>query len=213
MIHKKFLGCAILIFISASAFAQSTWTSESTTFRTVEIGSSLSSTPECPKRRNNILQSDEYIPEYDKAYPPEATDRVCWKSTPDKSTIPNAQLLVFSNLPFIKGAGREVTVAVIDERIEAIDSQFLSQYTKTFSQALIEKYGPPSKTEQRKYQNKLGATFTGLSLSWYGKRVTLTFEEVDGSSEWGLMSMRSKKFDDALKLAGSRATESVKKGL
>lgn len=201
---------------AATAFAtlaQGTWTGEVTSLRTVEIGTEAASLPECPKRKHKFLSHIEYIPTYDDAYPNEAKDKLCWKSTTDKPLIPSAQSLIIANVPFIKGAGREVTVTVIDGKIESIDSRFLSEHAQAFQQALIERYGQPTKSESLSYQNRLGAKFSGLSLAWYGKQVTLTFDEVDGSSDWGLLSMRSRKFDAAVKASSSSATDSIKKGL
>lgn len=193
--------------------AQAQWSSEVTSFRTVEIGAAVASIPECPKRKHRFLAHQEYVPEHDSAYPPEAKDKLCWKSTDERALIPGARAVALSNLPFIKGAGREVIATVIDGTIECIDSRFLAQYAQSFQQAMTEKYGPPTRSEQRTYQNRLGAKFTGASLAWYGQKVTLTFDEVDGSSEWGLISMRSRKFDAALTAASAGATDSVKRGL
>jgi hypothetical protein len=194
------------------AHAQAPWTAETTSFRTVEIGTSAASIPECPKRKHKFLSHEEYIPSYDEAYPSEAKDKLCWKSTTDKPLIPGAKSLIIANVPFIKGAGREVTVTVIDDRIESIDSRFLSEHAQAFQQALVERFGQPTRREQHTFQNRLGAKFSGVSLAWYGKQVTLTFDEVDGSSDWGLISMRSLKFDAALKASTSSTTESIKKG-
>jgi hypothetical protein len=209
---QPFFALLTLVTVAISP-GHAQWASEVTSFRTVEIGANAASIPECPKRKHKFLSHEEYVPDYDTAYPSEAKDKLCWKSTDDRPLVPGAKAITLSNLPFIKGAGREVTATVIDGTIESIDSRFLAQYAQTFQQALTEKYGPPTRSEQRSFQNRLGAKFNGISLAWYGQRVTLTFDEVDGSSEWGMMSMRSRKFDAALKAAASGATDSVKRGL
>ena len=109
--QKTMKPAQLATLAAAAAFAtsaQATWSGEVTSLRTVEIGTEAASLPECPKRKHKFLSHVEYIPTYDDAYPNEAKDKLCWKSTTDKPLIPSAQSLIIANVPFIKGAGREV---------------------------------------------------------------------------------------------------------
>lgn len=207
---------AVIVLYSSQAPAQAQWTEEVTNFRGIEIGTKLTDIPECPKRPNALLRDryyDYYSDDSAKDYPEEFKGKVCWKIPQDPPLIRGGKSVVLSNLSFIKGAGREAVVSIVDGSIEAIDVRFLSHYATEFREAFIEKYGSPSKRTVRQYQNSLGATYDGLSLSWYGQKVTLTFDEISGSLEWGLMAMRSHRFDHALRQQQEGAKANVKSRL
>lgn len=201
-------------FVCTSMWAQSpTWPNEVTSLRGVDLGTQITDVPECPKRTDAVLRRTDYWPNYRDDYPGEFKDRVCWMTTQDPPLIKSAKAVKLSNLPFIKGAGQEAMATIVDGSIEALDVRILSEYAATFREAMVEKYGKPSKQTVRQFQNRLGAQFEGASLLWYGRRVTLTFDEVNGSTEWGLISMRTRTFDAALSSQAGDAKSPVKSGL
>jgi hypothetical protein len=200
----------VSLLVAAEVQAQAKWPGEVTSFRGVGIGQRLDGIPECLKRLDQ-LKKEEYVPYYD--YPAQLKDSVCWKATTDTPLIRTARAVTLSNLPFIKGAGREAMATLIDGAVESIEVRFLGPYADTFRLAFIEKYGAPSAEVRRTYQNKMGATFEGQALTWRGAQVTLTLEPYFETTDFGLMAMRSKKFDAAIAAETKTTTESVKKGL
>jgi hypothetical protein len=53
--------------------------------------------------------------------------------------------------------------------------------------ALKQKFGPPSQTEQKKYQNGYGTTFNGEYSLWVNGPTSITLEEVGGDRDHSIL--------------------------
>lgn len=214
-IHIMVAVCVVSATVQINASAQ-TWSNESTNLRGVEIGTDFSSTyKECPKRQRPYLKEAEYWPEYDQNYPAEFKGTPCFKVTKRRPIMAGITLYEIHNLVFIKGAGASVEVSLIDNRVEAIELEFLNENRDFFYEAMVDKYGKPSFEETKVYQNAFGTKFFGRSLRWQGNTVTLTYDElIPGSKpEWGIIRMHSQAFLRKIGEWGKDSRQQIRKGL
>jgi hypothetical protein len=212
MIKQTLAGVLLLISTSSSIADPAIWKNEVTSLRSVAIGAAITQFPECPKKHDPVLGNVEYSG-YETDYPAEFKDKPCFKTTDEIPLLRHAPTYVISNLPFIKGGGREVVVTLIEGRIEEIGFDFLNQYDNAFLQALKEKYGEPSKKEVNSYQNGFGQTFQGISARWFGKTVTLWYDQYTTRKDWGRVGMYSKRFSAALMRQNADTKDSISNGL
>jgi hypothetical protein len=103
-----------------------------------------------------------------------------------------------SNLPFIKGAGADVTVNVVEGRVEYVEMRFLQQYSATMLSALTEKYGQPATSRDVQYQNGLGQAFSGVVATWNVPGAVLTYSQYDRSKDWGRVDLISNTYSAQL---------------
>lgn len=211
MINKFAMSVLFLASVNVAAANSAAWKNETKTLRTVTLGSDISQFPECPKKVD-VLGS-RYYEGYESDYPENFKDKPCYKLSNEIPLVRGAPIYSISNLPFIKGAGRDVTVTILGGKIEAIKFPFLNAYAGAMFQALVEKYGNPTDKNVNSYQNGFGQTFQGVSAKWHGQSATLTYEEYADKKDWGRIEMYSKTFSSALAEQSSTTTQSIKNGL
>lgn len=58
---------------------------------------------------------------------------------------------------------------------------------ETLRDALKQKFGPPTSSEQKTYQNGYGASFTGEYLMWLNSTSSITLEEISGDRDHSVL--------------------------
>ena len=166
--------------------------------RGVELGSSIVGLEECPRHANPVIPSLTYISHMDPEFPPEMKGVRCFQNTDQRPLLPTASSVVVSNLPFLKGAGTDVTVNLVDGKIEYIEMRFLQHHGSTILSALTEKYGKPTTSKQVPYQNGLGQSFNGTVAKWNVPGAVMTYSQYDGQRDWGRVDLMSNAYSDRL---------------
>jgi hypothetical protein len=76
------------------------------------------------------------------------------------------------------GVGYTPTLIIHDEVVQGVLVTTYLLGKEQFVALLKERYGAPHKTEVARYQNRMGATFTGAVLTWEGPKVFVEFSEL-----------------------------------
>jgi len=143
---------AMVLVIAAGVASEGGAASQiASSLRGVELGSGVADLRECPRRANPAIPSLTYISHFEPDFPAEMKGVRCFQTTDETPLLPSASALVVSNLPFLKGAGADVTVNLVEGKVEYIEMQFLQQYSSTILSALTEKYGQPTASEDVPY--------------------------------------------------------------
>lgn len=166
--------------------------------RGVELGSGVAELKECPRHANPVIPSLTYISHMDPEFPEDMKGVRCFQSTDKRPLLSSASSLVVSNLPFLKGAGTDVTVNIVGGKIEYIEMRFLQHHSSTILSGLTEKYGKPTTSKEVPYQNGLGQSFTGTVATWNVPGAVLTFSQYDGQRDWGRVDLMSDTYSAAL---------------
>ena len=210
---------ARLMFIALTLFYSSAWSAEPkiwkgevASLRSLDIGTEIAKFPECPKITGKYSKQEKY-PSFTEDFPSDFKDRACLEMPSKPSVLKAASSYQISNLPFIMGAGIQVEVVVIAEKIEAIEFEFTNSRAEYFLSALTEKYGAPTEQKSKQYQNGFGKIFDGTEAKWQGKNVTLTYDEFTNNINWGRIGMYSKVFYMELNKQSLENTKAIKSGL
>ncbi|MGH2507982.1 MAG: hypothetical protein ACRDHZ_11350, partial [Ktedonobacteraceae bacterium] len=151
-----------------------------------------------------------YILQEDPDYPENMKGVRCFKHAEHGPLLPIASSYIIDNLPFIKGAGTEVTVNIVNEKIEYVKMRFLEAYSSSFLTALSEKYGNPSTSKNTVYQNGFGESFDGITATWTMPDAVLTFTQYDGDKDWGRVELMSNSYRTQLNKAYDSSMQNIK---
>lgn len=188
----------VLAFAAAVAGDEHAAPQSADSLRGVELGSGVADLKECPRHANPAIPSLTYISHMEPEFPDEMKGVRCFQSTDERPLLASASSLVISNLPFLKGAGTDVTVNIVDGRIEYIEMRFLQHHGSTILSGLIEKYGTPASSREVPYQNGLGQSFSGTVATWNTPGAVLTFSQYDGQRDWGRVDLMSRAYSATL---------------
>lgn len=178
--------------------------------RGVELGSSIAELQECPKRANPPIPSLTYISPLESDFPAEMKGVRCFQRTDSKPLLPGAASLKVANLPFLKGAGTDVAVNLLNEKVEYVEMQFLQVHSTAILSALTEKYGKPTKSKNATYQNGFGRSFTGVTATWNMPGAVLTFTQFDREKDWGRVDLMSEVYRARLSQSHDSAVQEIK---
>jgi hypothetical protein len=160
---------------------QRLWESEPESILGIKLGLPLSeSMDECPK--------GEYGYEYQSG-------KVCWKK--QYQDLP--WYYEIQNHPTPGLAIWDVSVWVVEGSVESVDFKFNHYDYLNMAELLKSKYGPPSQEKVATVQNRMGATFDSLEMTWTGRNLTLTFESRAGKIDEGMVHIYSKKYSESNK--------------
>jgi len=201
----------VSMVLGSRAAVVEAWPLETTSLRGVEIGAAVSTRyKECPKRDGDR----GYWEWYEKDYPTELKSVPCFMVTKERAVMENSTVLKIDNLPFVLGMGRAVSVTVVDGKIESISVDFLNAHFEQIRAAMLEKYGKPTRSEEKVFQNGYGRVTPAASLGWQGKAVTLDLDEHRaGDREWGRIVMHSRLYRAKLDDWFARRKAAIKDGL
>lgn len=166
--------------------------------RGVELGSSTQGIKECPKSKNPVIPSLKYIAPFESDFPAEMKGVRCYQTTDKRPLLGSASSLVVANLPMVKGAGSDVTVNLLNDKIEYIEMRFSQHHSQAILTALTEKHGKPTTSKEVAYENGFGQTFSGTVATWDNPDSTLTFTQYDGDKDWGRVDLMSDLYKSKL---------------
>lgn len=155
------------------------WESEPESIIGIKLGVPLSeSMNECPKSDFSYRQFD--------------TKEMCWMDTRLKKGV----MYFIGNPPLLGFPISDVTAWVVNGSVESVNFVFDYSDHMKMVELLKSKYGTPSLEEQRRVQNRMGATFDNLVLLWVGKNLTLSFESRASTIDKGAVTIYSKQYSE-----------------
>ncbi|MGH8554041.1 MAG: hypothetical protein ACREUD_00420 [Gammaproteobacteria bacterium] len=178
--------------------------------RGVELTSSLDGLKECPKRDNPVIPSLTYISYLDSDFPPDMKGVRCFQYTDTKPLLPSASSYVIANLPLLKGAGTDVTVNLLANKVQYVEMRFLQHHSSSILAAVTEKYGKPTTSKDVTYQNGFGQSFNGVTATWNMPGAVLTFTQYDGNKDWGRVDLMSNLYRARLNQSHDSAVQDIK---
>lgn len=189
---KKTILILIICITSTSALAQSAkkkterfqndtqtsqqrlWDAEPESILSIKLGAPLSeSMAECPKGKYGYEHRGETM---------------CWTKNQ------NLPWYEIENYPTPGMYIGDVWGWVVDGAVEQVSFKFAQYDYLKMGELLKSKYGPPSQEKVATVQNRMGATFDSLEMTWVGRNLTLTFLSRAGKIDEGVVRISSKKY-------------------
>lgn len=194
----KLIGIALTALIALQAAEAGAQDPANGALRGVDLGSSIQSMKECPLSKNPVSPIFKYIGNFESDFPADMKGVRCFQTTDTKPLLSTASSYIVANLPMIKGAGSEVIVNILNDKIEYIEMRFLQHNSQAILTALTEKHGKPTSSKDVLYKNGYGQTFSGVTATWKNPDSTLTFTQYDGDKDWGRVALMSNLYKSRL---------------
>lgn len=173
---KKVMMGALAWLVVANSLAEGRewqWKQEPTSLLGIQLGAPLSaSMAECPRTKRGYAATRE-------------AGKMCWQTG-------NAQVFAVKNHPDLGLGIYDVRAEVVAGMVERVAFRFKSKEAMSMAKLLQAKYGEPFTTALPP-ADKMTVNTVG-SKGWYGKYLTLTFDEKVGESDEGEVCLYSKKY-------------------
>jgi len=158
------------------------WEKEPKSILGIGLGVPLSSSmAECPKRNAS-------------------PGPICWEK------VGGMQSTYILNTPDIGVKLLSVVAKIIDGSVEKVDISFFTAQYREMASLLKIKYGEPTKAETIAMQNKMGATYDSIFMTWAGKNYTMYLDSMAGRIDRGVVSIYSEKYINSARFNPSAHT-------